>query len=213
MDKRFVGDYEKNINFVQSDIERLHRDAFAVCSCTYFFTCNIGTADENGLRFAQLWANKTRGDTYAFKNARSNYIFMNCTMDEINVAFNLPGDRMDIALSDAINGLREKGNEKAASFTAEALVKLLGEENRKAVELFSRTITPLSVSEEWKIKRKRKQDRERVDSNGHVYGYSDQGSIQYPMVNNSLDDRDIIMETFLDKKEGNFRGFELFVPE
>ena len=134
---------------------------------------------------------------------------MNCTMDEINVAFNLPGDRMDIALSDAINGLREKGNEKAASFTAEALVKLLGEENRKAVELFSRTITPLSVSEEWKIKRKRKQDRERVDSNGHVYGYSDQGSIQYPMVNNSLDDRDIIMETFLDKKEGNFRGFEV----
>ena len=46
-----------------------------------------------------------------------------------------------------------------------------------------------------------------MDSDGHVYGYSDQGSI------NLLDDRDIIVETFFNKNEGNFRGFELFVPE
>ena len=68
-------------------------------------------------------------------------------------------------------------------------------------------MTPLPVSEEWKIKRKGRKDRERVDSDGHVYGYSDQGAI------NLLDDRDIIVETFFDKNEGNFRGFELFVPE
>ena len=74
-------------------------------------------------------------------------------------------------------------------------------------------MTPLPVSEEWKIKRKGRKDRERVDSDGHVYGYSDQGSLHYPTLNFAWDDRDIIKEAFFDKNEGNFRGFELFVPE
>lgn len=74
-------------------------------------------------------------------------------------------------------------------------------------------MTPLPVSEEWKIKRKGRKDRERVDSDGHVYGYLDQGAIQYPMVNNSWDDRDIIVETYFDKRKGDFRGFEKFIPE
>lgn len=44
---------------------------------------------EDGTRFAQLWANKTKGNTYALKNARSNYIFINRTMDEIERAYDL----------------------------------------------------------------------------------------------------------------------------
>lgn len=209
LDRKFGGDLEKNINFVQSDIEEIQREAFAVENFTWFYTCNTGTADENGLRFAQLWANKTRGNTYALKNARSNYTFMNSIKDEINVEFTVPVIDKDVAISDYINGAREVG----IKWTVEVFLKFIDEEDRKAVELISEFMAPWPVSEEWKIKRKRKWDRERVDSDGQVYGYSDQGSLHYPTLNFAWDDRDIIKEAFLDKNEGNFRGFELFVPE
>lgn len=105
---------------------------------------------EDGTRFAQLWANKTKGNTYALKNARSNYIFINCTMDEIERAYDLPGSKIDFAISDVINGVREKGNEVIATITIEILVKILGEEVRKAVETEARSMILFSVSEEWK---------------------------------------------------------------
>lgn len=44
-----------------------------------------------------------------------------------------------------------------------------------------------SVSEEWKIKKERKKDRERIDSNGHAYGYSDKGSFAFSTVYSSPD--------------------------
>lgn len=52
---------EQTINFLQSDIEQLKTEAFATNPITYFFTCNTGTAGRDQLRFAQLWANKTKG--------------------------------------------------------------------------------------------------------------------------------------------------------
>ena len=134
---------------------------------------------------------------------------MNSTKDEINVEFTVPVIDKDVAISDYINGAREVG----IKWTVEVFLKFIDEEDRKAVELISEFMAPWPVSEEWKIKRKRKWDRERVDSDGQVYGYSDQGSLHYPTLNFAWDDRDIIKEAFLDKNEGNFRGFELFVPE
>ncbi len=209
LDRKFNDDFlTQNINFLQSDIKSIKLEAFSTNSATYFFTCNTGTADKDGLRFAQVWANKTRADTYAFKNARSSYSFMNCSMDEINAAFNLPGKKMDIAVSDIINGLREKGNEWADSINTEIITKVIGEERREVAQYISMFIVPFSVSEEWKQKRARGKDRERVDRNGHKYGYSDKGSLQYPMINNSIDDLDIILGTM-----GEERGFKKFTPE
>lgn len=208
LDPKLIKNVERDINFLQSDINSIKPEAFSANPATYFFTCNTGTADKDGLRFAQLWANKTRADTYAFKNARSNYAFMNCSMDEISVAFNLPGKEMDIAVSDIINGLREKGNEWGDSLNTEIITKVIGEESREVAQYISTFIVPFSVSEEWKQKRERGEDRERVDSNGHTYGYSDKGSLHYPMTNNILDDWDIILGTL-----GEERGFKKFTPE
>lgn len=69
-----------------------------------------------------------------------------------------------------------------------------------------------SVSEEWKIKKERKKDRERIDSNGHAYGYSDKGSLHFPMINNGLDDIDIILGTSSEWFEEGYRGSEKFTP-
>lgn len=205
---QLIMNVERDINFLQSDINSIKPEAFSTNPVTYFFTCNTGTADKDGLRFAQVWANKTRADTYAFKNARSNYSFMNCSMDEISVAFNLPGKETDIAVSDIINGLREKWNEWADSLNIEDITKVIGEERREVAQYISMFIVPVSVSEEWEQKRERGEDRKRVDRNGHKYGYSDKGSLHYPMINNILDDLDIILGTI-----GEERGFKKFTPE
>ena len=195
---------EQTINFLQSDIEQLKTEAFATNPITYFFTCNTGTAGRDQLRFAQLWANKTKGETWAFTNARSNYIFMNSTMDEIGIAFNFPGDKIDVAVSDVINGLRDEG----ASISTEVLTKIFGEQNRETVKYVSEHFIFYPVSEEWRLKKARADDRERVDSQGNKYGYADKGSLQYPLVNNIGDDMDIILGTL-----GQSRGFIKFTPE
>lgn len=184
---------ESILNFKQSDIDRLLSEAFDNGNMeTYFYTCNAGTADKNGLRFAQLWADKTIGISHAFQNARSNYIFINSTMDEINAAFNLPGGMPDPAVSDYINGLKEISKEKAEKIAR----YITGEKGAETVgEIFD-------TSEEWKEKQSRKIDRERLDKAGKKYGYADKGSLQYPMVNNRGDDWKIIVGTW-----GEPRGF------
>lgn len=194
---------EKTINFVQSDIEQLKSASFYTNPLTYFYTCNTGTAGKDGLRFAQLWANKTQGYTWAFTNARSNYIFINSSMDAIGIAFNLPGNKIDFAVSDIINGLRAEG----ASLSTEALTEIFGEQNRETVKYISEHILFYPVSEEWRLKKARADDRLRKDNNGNKYGYADKGSLQYPMINNIGDDMDIILGTL-----GQPRGFKMFTP-
>lgn len=186
-------DLEAMLNFKQSDINRLLSEAFDNGNMeTYFFTCNAGTADKNGCRFAQLWADKTVGISHAFQNARSNYIFINSTMDEINAAFNLPGGMSDPAVSDYINGIKEISKEKAEKIAR----YIAGEKGAEiAGEIFD-------TSEEWKEKQSRKTDREKHDKGGNKYGYADKGSLQYPMVNNRGDDWKIIVGTW-----GEPRGF------
>jgi len=57
------------------------------------------------------------------------------------------------------------------------------------------------------MKQERKIDRNRVDEYGKRYGYADKGSLQYPMLNNILDDWDIVSKTLTEK-----RGFIKFTP-
>lgn len=200
-------DLTAEINFVQSDIASIKEDIFAAGAVTFFYTCNTGTADANGERFAQLWADKTRNDTYAFQNARSNYIFINSSMDQINGAFNFPTNRFDVAISDIINGLREKGHELLDEPGTDALTWIFGEKNRGVAEYIAENLIVYPTSEEWKIKRQRGEDRDHVDEQGNKYGYADKGSVQYPMINNIADDWKIIWKT-----RNEERGFLMFTP-
>lgn len=66
-----------DINFTQSDIERLNSDAFYY-TYTEFFSCNAGTIDDNnGMSFAQAWSNKTGGISYGIENGRTLYAAIN----------------------------------------------------------------------------------------------------------------------------------------
>jgi len=200
-------DWEVKINFLQSDISSIDGNAFHNKMVTNFFTCNTGTADANGERFAQIWVNKTGGETYAFQNARSNYIFINSTMDQINLAFNFPGSK-DIAVSDIINKMREVNHEWFDVPTTEVLTAVLGKDNRDTADYIAKKIVGYSVSKEWEIKQERKADRERIDEQGKRYGYADKGSLQFPMLNNILDDMDIISKTWREE-----RGFLKFAAQ
>lgn len=112
-------DVEDMINFRTPEIEELDEKAFCSDVVTRFFTCNTGTADKKGERFAQKWVNKVGGVAFAFQNARSNYIFMNSTMDEINLAINFPGDPLDKAVSDLTNGAKEYCHDKLTGISTE----------------------------------------------------------------------------------------------
>lgn len=57
---------------------------------------------------------------------------MNSTMDEIGIAFNFPGDKIDVAVSDVINGLRDEG----ASISTEVLTKILGNRIVKQLNMY-----------------------------------------------------------------------------
>ena len=87
------------------------------------------------------------------------------------------------------------------------LTKILGESNRDTAEYIAKYIITHPVSEEWEMKQERKIDRNRVDEYGKRYGYADKGSLQYPMLNNILDDWDIVSKTLTEK-----RGFIKFTP-
>ncbi|PGO30044.1 hypothetical protein CN984_10985 [Bacillus cereus] len=50
-------------------------DAFAPSNRSDFYNCNTGTNYE-GISFAQLWANKTKGDTTACADGQTVYSFM-----------------------------------------------------------------------------------------------------------------------------------------
>jgi len=142
---------EAMINFRQPEIEELDKNAFSSDVLTMFYTCNTGTADANGERFAQNWVNKVGGKAYAFQNARSNYIFINSTMDQISAAFNLPGP-YDVAVSDIINKLREMSHDMLDGPSTELFTSILGENNRETAEYIAENIVSYPVSEEWKIK-------------------------------------------------------------
>lgn len=162
-------------NFTQSDIERLLNEAFDRTS-TLFFSCNSGTADEEGKRFAQEWSNKTGGLSLGLQNARSNYSFINSTADPVPIAFDFPGNKMDKSLSDVLNGIADQ----------------LG----------------LETSEDWREKQNRKEERQREDANGNIYGYSDKGSLKYPIESSLLGDADIVVGTLFEE-----RGWVVYVPE
>jgi RHS repeat-associated protein len=65
-----------NINFTQSDISDLDSNAFNHAG-TVFYSCNVGTKDENGKSFAQEWSNKTGGKSYGIVNGRTFYAPIN----------------------------------------------------------------------------------------------------------------------------------------
>lgn len=194
------------INFRQSEIEELDKNAFSSTMLTMFYTCNTGTADANGDRFAQKWVDRTGGEANAFQNARSNYIFINSTMDEINLAYNLPGEDFDKAVSDVTNGLLELGHSIIDGAHTELITLIVGENQRETARYMAENFLP--VTEEWKIKKQRKEDRLRKDENGYEFGYPDKGSLQYPMLNNIADDWKIILGTWPDK-----RGFLNYKPK
>lgn len=193
-------DVEDMINFRTPEIEELDEKAFCSDVVTRFFTCNTGTADKKGERFAQKWVNKVGGVAFAFQNARSNYIFMNSTMDEINLAINFPGNPLDKAVSDLTNGAKEYCHDKLTGISTELITSKIGENNREIAKFIAEIIIPYPVSEEWKIKQERKKDRDREDEHGIRYGYSDRGSLQYPMLNNLGDDWLIILGTWPEKR-------------
>lgn len=193
-------DLEGMINFRTPEIEELEEKAFCSDVVTRFYTCNTGTADRKGERFAQKWVNKVGGVTFAFQNARSNYIFMNATMDEINAAFNFPGKFFDTSVSDIINWARGIYHDNLEGISTELIVSIIGENDRETAKYIAENIVVYPVSEEWKIKRERKKDRDRKDEHGFRYGYSDKGCLQYPMVNNIADDWKIILGTWPDKR-------------
>lgn len=76
-----------DIDFTQSDIESLDGDAFYETQ-TFFFSCNAGTKDENGMSFAQEWSNKTGGQSLGVENGRTNYSAINMAASS---ALALPG--------------------------------------------------------------------------------------------------------------------------
>ena len=65
--------YEPHLH--KKDIERLQTNAFAPSNRSDFYNCNTGTNYE-GISFAQLWANKTKGDTTACADGQTVYSFM-----------------------------------------------------------------------------------------------------------------------------------------
>ena len=67
---------ETDINFTQSDIEKLNSESFNN-TLTLFFSCNAGTKDRNGMSFAQEWTNKTGGKSYGIENGRTLYSMIN----------------------------------------------------------------------------------------------------------------------------------------
>ena len=67
---------ETDINFTQSDIEKLNSESFSN-TLTLFFSCNAGTKDRNGMNFAQEWTNKTGGRSYGIVNGRTLYSVIN----------------------------------------------------------------------------------------------------------------------------------------
>lgn len=74
------------INFTQSDIARLHEDAFRR-AFTIFYSCNAGTDDSNGQSFAQAWSNMTGGVSLGVKNGRTYY---GCINTAASSAFKIP---------------------------------------------------------------------------------------------------------------------------
>lgn len=68
--------FQDAINFTQSDISRLDSNAFYETT-TYFYTCNAGTKDNNGMSFAQAWSNMTGGTSYGIENGRTLYAMIN----------------------------------------------------------------------------------------------------------------------------------------
>lgn len=119
------------------------------------------------------------------------------------MAFNFPGNKVDLAVSDIINWLTGKG----ASVNTEILTSIFGEQNRETIKYISEHIIFYPYSEEWKMKQDRKGERED-ETNGNKHGYANKGSLQYPMINNIYDDWEIIWETL-----GQRRGFIKFTPQ
>ncbi len=193
-------DVEDMINFRTPEIEELDEKAFCSDVVTRFFTCNTGTADKKGVRFAQKWVNKVGGVVFAYQNARSNYIFMNATMGEINIAFNNPGRRFDISVADIVNGTLAKCHDILDERSTELITSIMGENKRETAKYIAENIIVYPVSEEWKIKQERKKDRDREDEHGIQYGYSDKGCLQYPMLNNLGGDWQIILGTWPEKR-------------
>ena len=70
-------DKDNSLRWYTSDISRVNSSAFAKDSISKFYSCRTGNTFENG-NFAQQWANKTGGNTYAYKGylkstGRSDY--------------------------------------------------------------------------------------------------------------------------------------------
>ncbi len=71
-----AGVNKEDINFTQSDIDKLEPEAF-LNTLTYFYSCNAGTKDATGMSFAQAWSNKTGGVSYGIENGRTMYAMIN----------------------------------------------------------------------------------------------------------------------------------------
>ena len=97
----------EDVNFKQSDISSLMDDAFDKTN-TVFYSCNAGTADTEGKRFAQEWSNKTGGLSLGLQNARTNYAFINSTQDSVlDFGIDFPGTKLDKSASDGLNKIAE----------------------------------------------------------------------------------------------------------
>ena len=83
--------------------------------------------------------------------------------------------------------------------STELITSIIGENNRETAKYIAENIITYPVSEEWTIKQQRKKDRAR-EEHGVQYGYSDKGCLQYPMINNILDDWKIILGTWPERR-------------
>lgn len=65
---------DEQLKWYNTNISRINGSAFASGVVSKFYTCRTGNTFDNG-NFAQLWANKTSGETYAYSglNGRSQY--------------------------------------------------------------------------------------------------------------------------------------------
>lgn len=177
------------VNFKTSDIALLDPNAFDHTK-TAFYACNVGTDDDFGTNFAQEWTNLTNGRSIAIQYGRSDYTYINHSgmNSSFNVVISIPGV-FAVSLSDVV----EKGKE--------AVNKLLGR------QLFQ-------PSDEWQEKMERKKERQSKinETDKKTKGYSDKGSLSYPVLTNLFSDKDIIFDPEFGLKR-KIRGWKIYEPQ
>ena len=174
----------KDFEFNQSDIRLLNEKAFSHTQ-THFWACNTGTDDNSGSSFAQSWSNLTQGVSVALRNGRSEYSMINMTGTDSLGMVGMKIPKFTFSFQDVQNKLVEESN-----------------------TMFG---TSFETSEEWEEKKRRRADRKELGAGNKEKGYSDKGSLSYPLLTSVMGDINVYMS--LDIKDIEERGLTVFYPE